>query len=102
MSYFPRFILTNFRFLIERQNGPVKKRSFKNFIHPKRRLVVLTDSMLNWQKGGSVKDTSTISSALSSAIVSNPMSRDYNANAEQKSQIAISDVTSVSVLADAK
>jgi hypothetical protein len=104
----------NFRYLIERRFGPVKKRSFKNFIHPKRRLVVLTESILNWQKTNS-KDSSSSTSSLANAL-NNAASVDRQhfsfgnsitsssggGGDQQKNQIPLAEVTSVSAIVDAK
>jgi len=95
--------------LIERRFGPVKKRSFKNFIHPKRRLVVLTESMLNWQKTNSKESAaSSMASALKAAAAENnnhqyfTFGTSMTAEQQQKSQIPLAEVTSCSAIMDAK
>lgn len=95
--------------MIERRSGSDKKRSFKNLIHQKRRYVTLTDTQLSWQK---VKD------------FNGPLVADYHhhynnhhgvgvhqsavvnaaaeASADHRGHFALSEITSVSPLTDAK
>ncbi|KAL3092056.1 hypothetical protein niasHT_022989 [Heterodera trifolii] len=87
-------------YLIERRCSPVKKRSFKSLMHSKRRFVLLTDASLIWHKSAKDGTASSTSSVMSNSLT---VSGDFNAGVEQqKSQIALSEVTSVGVLPDAK
>uniref|UniRef100_A0A914IEN6 Ras GTPase-activating protein n=1 Tax=Globodera rostochiensis TaxID=31243 RepID=A0A914IEN6_GLORO len=66
-------------YLIERRCRPVKKSSFKNLIHPKRRFVLLTDASLIWHKNAKDGPASSTSSLMSNSLYS-----DFNASAEQQ------------------
>lgn len=65
--------------MVERRSGPEKRRSIKNFIHQKRRYVILTENELIWQK---VKESS--------------------GEIEHKGVFPLDEITNVSVLTDAK
>ncbi|CAD5234963.1 unnamed protein product [Bursaphelenchus xylophilus] len=67
--------------MVERRAGSDKKRSFKNFIHQKRRFVSLTETELSWQK---VKENGS------------------GNELEPKGSFALSEITSVSPLTDSK
>uniref|UniRef100_A0A914E5R6 Ras GTPase-activating protein n=1 Tax=Acrobeloides nanus TaxID=290746 RepID=A0A914E5R6_9BILA len=65
--------------MVERRSGPEKRRSIKNFIHQKRRYVMLTEKELTWQK---VKESS--------------------GEMATKRAFPLDEITSVNVLTDAK
>ncbi|CAD5227688.1 unnamed protein product [Bursaphelenchus okinawaensis] len=77
-------ILLKTGYMVERRAGSDKKRSFKNFIHQKRRYVTLTETELSWQK---VKEAG---------------STDGKIPLEPKGIFTLAEITSVSPLTDSK
>lgn len=82
----PPALLLKTGHMVERRCGGDKKRSFKNFIHQKRRFVSLSETELSWQK---------VKEGTMSAAAPNP-------ELEPKGAFALADITAVAPLTDSK